>query len=212
MRYDIYGKDVLLANKMESNGERGKILISSPLKQILSEHFPNLFEFKPGPDVSVKSINIEMKSFFVTQPSEWFRGIETKINSASSLTLVPNNFKNLFFNLQRKHESFLKRMEETRERCFFWLNKHINSGISSDKWIYSSLFRLVCKFLLFLSVCCFRIGRIIVSDGELLGLTNKFLNAQLYFELAGSWLSWLFFSCNLFFFLGIVQFFTLHYS
>lgn len=32
VRYDIYGKDVLLANKMESNGERGRILISQPLK------------------------------------------------------------------------------------------------------------------------------------------------------------------------------------
>lgn len=32
VRYDIYGKDVLLANKMESNGDRGRILISEPLK------------------------------------------------------------------------------------------------------------------------------------------------------------------------------------
>lgn len=32
VRYDIYGKDVLLANKMESNGERGRILLSDPLK------------------------------------------------------------------------------------------------------------------------------------------------------------------------------------
>ncbi len=28
VRYDIYGKDVLIANKMESNGEVGKVLIS----------------------------------------------------------------------------------------------------------------------------------------------------------------------------------------
>ncbi len=28
VRYDIYGKDVLIANKMESNGDVGKILIS----------------------------------------------------------------------------------------------------------------------------------------------------------------------------------------
>lgn len=25
VRYDIYGKDVLIANKMESNGELGKV-------------------------------------------------------------------------------------------------------------------------------------------------------------------------------------------
>jgi len=35
VRYDIYGKDVLLANKMESNGERGRILLSEPLKLVL---------------------------------------------------------------------------------------------------------------------------------------------------------------------------------
>lgn len=35
VRYDIYGKDVLLANKMESNGERGRILLSEPLKNVL---------------------------------------------------------------------------------------------------------------------------------------------------------------------------------
>ena len=28
VRYDIYGPDVLIANKMESNGEKGKVLIS----------------------------------------------------------------------------------------------------------------------------------------------------------------------------------------
>jgi hypothetical protein len=27
VRYDIYGKDVMIANKMESNGEPGKILV-----------------------------------------------------------------------------------------------------------------------------------------------------------------------------------------
>jgi len=38
-----------LANKMESNGERGRILISQPLKQLLDENFPELFEYSPGP-------------------------------------------------------------------------------------------------------------------------------------------------------------------
>ncbi|KAL4511950.1 hypothetical protein ABPG72_012795 [Tetrahymena utriculariae] len=67
VRYDIYGKDVLLANKMESNGEKGRILISDPLKQVIQEHFPDKFEFKSGPEVQVKSINIKMKSYFVDQ-------------------------------------------------------------------------------------------------------------------------------------------------
>ena len=28
VRYDVYGRDVLIANKMESNGEKGKVLVS----------------------------------------------------------------------------------------------------------------------------------------------------------------------------------------
>jgi len=28
VRYDVYGRDVTIANKMESSGERGRILIS----------------------------------------------------------------------------------------------------------------------------------------------------------------------------------------
>lgn len=67
MRYDIYGKDVLVANKMESNGERGKVLISEPLKQILHAHFPDKYEYKSGPEVKVKSINVNLRSHFVTQ-------------------------------------------------------------------------------------------------------------------------------------------------
>lgn len=28
VRYDVYGRDVMIANKMESNGEPGKVMIS----------------------------------------------------------------------------------------------------------------------------------------------------------------------------------------
>lgn len=35
VRYDIYGKDVLIANKMESNGKSGDILISSATRELL---------------------------------------------------------------------------------------------------------------------------------------------------------------------------------
>ena len=35
VRYDIYGRDVLIANKMESNGKSGDILISSTTKELL---------------------------------------------------------------------------------------------------------------------------------------------------------------------------------
>lgn len=35
VRYDIYGRDVLIANKMESGGVEGKIMISENTKKIL---------------------------------------------------------------------------------------------------------------------------------------------------------------------------------
>lgn len=40
MRYDIYGPDVMIANKMESNGESGKIMISEVTMELLSENMP----------------------------------------------------------------------------------------------------------------------------------------------------------------------------
>ena len=35
VRYDIYGRDVLIANKMESNGKAGNVMISETTKKIL---------------------------------------------------------------------------------------------------------------------------------------------------------------------------------
>jgi class 3 adenylate cyclase len=38
VRYDIFGKNVLIANKMESNGVPGRVLISEDTKNILSSY------------------------------------------------------------------------------------------------------------------------------------------------------------------------------
>ena len=35
VRYDIFGVDVLVANKMESNGEPGRVMISEDTKVLL---------------------------------------------------------------------------------------------------------------------------------------------------------------------------------
>lgn len=45
VRYDIYGPNVLIANKMESNGERGRVMISETTYKIIKESFPNSFNF-----------------------------------------------------------------------------------------------------------------------------------------------------------------------
>jgi len=45
VRYDVYGVDVIIANKMESNGVNGKVMVSEATKNLLEESFPNEFEF-----------------------------------------------------------------------------------------------------------------------------------------------------------------------
>jgi class 3 adenylate cyclase len=44
IRFDIYGEDVMLANKMESEGEKGRINISEDLKNILQQYYDE-FEY-----------------------------------------------------------------------------------------------------------------------------------------------------------------------
>lgn len=39
IRYDVYGKDILIANKMESSSEEGRVLISETTKKIIEENF-----------------------------------------------------------------------------------------------------------------------------------------------------------------------------
>ena len=46
VRYDIYGKDVVIANKMESNSEPGKIRVSENYKNILQTNFKFLYHFE----------------------------------------------------------------------------------------------------------------------------------------------------------------------
>jgi len=35
VRYDLYGADVVIANKMESNGKKGEVHVSEETKQLL---------------------------------------------------------------------------------------------------------------------------------------------------------------------------------
>lgn len=51
IRYDIYGKDVVIANKMESNGIPGKVTVSENLKEILEGYTENEFQFEFLKDV-----------------------------------------------------------------------------------------------------------------------------------------------------------------
>lgn len=59
IRFDIYGNDVMLANKMESEGEKGRINISEKLKSVLMENFDD-FKFTPNKVLDYKGEKIQM--------------------------------------------------------------------------------------------------------------------------------------------------------
>jgi class 3 adenylate cyclase len=66
VRYDIFGSDVLIANKMESNGEQGRVVISEDTKKILINQ-KKKFKFEKHVTVKANSINREIRSYKVSQ-------------------------------------------------------------------------------------------------------------------------------------------------
>ncbi|CAD8103907.1 unnamed protein product [Paramecium primaurelia] len=67
VRYDIYGKDVSIANKMESSGEEGRVQISQTTKQMIERAEQNPFKFKFHHDVELSKFNMSTKGYLV----EW---------------------------------------------------------------------------------------------------------------------------------------------
>jgi class 3 adenylate cyclase len=60
VRYDIYGKDVLIANKMESYGEPGKIAVSQLTKELIEDYSPGEIIFNFFKETKVQDENINM--------------------------------------------------------------------------------------------------------------------------------------------------------
>ncbi|CAD8166458.1 unnamed protein product [Paramecium pentaurelia] len=65
VRYDVYGADVMISNKMESNGERGKVQVSEDTKQLLEQSYPDQFLFTFNKEVEFKSISRKTKGYFI---------------------------------------------------------------------------------------------------------------------------------------------------
>ena len=70
VRYDIYGKDVLIANKMESNGTIGRIMVSAKTKELLENKFPQYYLFEHSKNVFIKTINENIDGFFISERVE----------------------------------------------------------------------------------------------------------------------------------------------
>lgn len=65
VRYDIYGKNVVIANKMESNGEKGKVQVSEITKRLLELNYPGRYLFEFNSQTVLPSIGVEINGYFV---------------------------------------------------------------------------------------------------------------------------------------------------
>ncbi len=65
VRYDIYGKDVYIANKMESNGLPGRVLVSEKTKNIISTKSAHEFNFEENQEIELPVFGEKMVSYFV---------------------------------------------------------------------------------------------------------------------------------------------------
>lgn len=70
VRYDIYGKDVLIANKMESNGLMGNVMVSENTKNLLEREGQCPFTFKKHKDVEFKLSEKPIQGFLVVNGEE----------------------------------------------------------------------------------------------------------------------------------------------
>ena len=71
VRYDIYGRDVLIANKMESNGVEGRVMISENTRSLIepynSKHRKYDLQFHKV--VKIEKLNIEQKAYLISRYS-----------------------------------------------------------------------------------------------------------------------------------------------
>lgn len=65
VRFDLYGEDVVIANKMESGGEAGKICVSESTKALLEQVEMANYTFTEHKDITIKSSERVTKSYFM---------------------------------------------------------------------------------------------------------------------------------------------------
>ena len=63
----MYGEDVLVANKMESNGKEGMIHVSETTKKLLERSYPGWYRFEKHADVELKSLKKTYEGFLLYQ-------------------------------------------------------------------------------------------------------------------------------------------------
>jgi class 3 adenylate cyclase len=70
VRYDIYGPDVNIANKMESNGVEGQVHVSETTKALLERYCPDLFKFQFLAKVEAKQFGRSVDGYIIQSSGE----------------------------------------------------------------------------------------------------------------------------------------------
>ena len=68
VRYDIYGSDVMIANKIESCGQPGRILVSDATKSLIESYKPGEYQFISHIDFYAKSTKRKIITHFLSLP------------------------------------------------------------------------------------------------------------------------------------------------
>lgn len=66
VRYDIYGKDVLIGFKMEANSRPGMINLSASAKAMLESVAPNAYSYTLNTTVDIPAIGVQVPCYFTT--------------------------------------------------------------------------------------------------------------------------------------------------
>ncbi|CAD8076669.1 unnamed protein product [Paramecium sonneborni] len=67
VRYDIFGIDAVIANKMESQGEPGKVMVSEDTRRLINIHFPGEYNFAYNKEVDIPVAKKKVQAYFATK-------------------------------------------------------------------------------------------------------------------------------------------------
>ena len=66
VRYDIYGRDVLIAFKMEANSRPGMVNLSERAKALLESVAPGAYSYTPNTVLDIPAIGVQVPCYFTT--------------------------------------------------------------------------------------------------------------------------------------------------
>ncbi|EGR32591.1 hypothetical protein IMG5_076210 [Ichthyophthirius multifiliis] len=87
VRYDIYGPDVVIANKMESNGKQSRIMISENTYQLIYESCQDIYIFEDEGEVYISSQKRKIKTYFIRQQFQYENQQEHNSNISNKYSI-----------------------------------------------------------------------------------------------------------------------------